>query len=196
MKMKRILCTVLTALTLLGASAQAPEKGDVIADLGIGVGAMDGASSEASFTQRIAIEWGMLEFETLNSDWTLTLGFQLNNGAWTKSGSDHVTFEKWRSTQDDLTFMPTASLHHGFSNRIDGYATLGMGFGLLNSRSSTNIGVWGNTDASFAMALNLGMRYWINANWGINAQFGMVSAAWKDGYGSYNILSVGASYKF
>ena len=46
------------------------------------------------------------------------------------------------------------------------------------------------------MAFNIGGRYWLSDNLAVNAQFGLVSASWKNSYGSYNILSAGISYKF
>lgn len=53
------------------------------------------------------------------------------------------------------------------------------------------------TKATFACAFYVGARYFINDSWGINAQFGLVSANVKKSYGnSYNILSVGATYSF
>lgn len=51
--------------------------------------------------------------------------------------------------------------------------------------------------AVFACAFYLGARYFINDSWGVNAQFGLVSADVSKKYGnSYNILSVGATYRF
>lgn len=185
--MKKITIATIAALSLTtAATASTPLKGDLLGDLGIGVGAMDGGGSVAAFTQRVAVEYGIEEFSMLNSDWTATIGFQINNGV---HSANHLT-------SDDITFMPTASVHHGFTDRLDGYATLGLGFGLLNSRYSYQGVSDGATTASFAMAFNLGARYWLNSNLAVNAQFGLVSAAWKNSYGSYNILSAGITYKF
>ncbi len=51
--------------------------------------------------------------------------------------------------------------------------------------------------AVFACSFHIGARYFINDNWAVNAQFGLVGADVNSTYGnSYNILSVGASYKF
>lgn len=185
--MKKFAIAAIAALSMAtAASASTPQKGDLIGDLGIGVGAMDGGGSEAAFTQRLAIEYGVANFSMLSSDWTATVGFQVNNGVYT---ANHFT-------SDDITFMPTASIHHGFSDSFDGYATLGLGFGLLNGRYSYQGVSNGSTTASFAMAFNIGARYWLSSNFALNAQFGLVSAAWKDSYGSYNILSAGITYKF
>lgn len=53
------------------------------------------------------------------------------------------------------------------------------------------------TEASFAMAVNIGARYWITPRWAANIQAGMVSGALRNGWdNSYNFLSVGASLKF
>ena len=185
--MKKIALAAIAALSVTtAAQASTPQKGDLTGDIGIGVGAMDGGGSVAAFTQRLAIEYGIANFNMLNSDWTATIGFQVNNGV---HSANH-------STQDDITFMPTASIHHGFTDRIDGYATLGLGFGLLNSHYSYKGISDGATTASFAMAFDLGARYWINSTLAVNAQFGLVSATWKNSYGSYNILSAGITYKF
>ena len=53
------------------------------------------------------------------------------------------------------------------------------------------------TEASFAMAVNIGARYWITPRWAANIQAGMVSGVLRNGWdNSYNFLSVGASLKF
>ena len=199
--MKKIALATLATLALTSSAyASTPAKGDLIGDIGIGVGAMDGGNSVAAFTQRLAVEYGIANFSMLNSDWTATIGYQINNGVHTSS---HTVSEVWTgtstkftNTSDDITFMPTASIHHGFTDRIDGFATLGLGFGLLNGkrRGGGYSNSW--TEASFAMAFNIGGRYWLSDNLAVNAQFGLVSASWKNSYGSYNILSAGISYKF
>ena len=185
--MKKIALATLATLALTSSAyASTPAKGDLIGDIGIGVGAMDGGNSVAAFTQRLAVEYGIANFSMLNSDWTATIGFQINNGVHTSS---HTVSEVWTgtstkftNTSDDITFMPTASIHHGF--------------GLLNGkrRGGGYSNSW--TEASFAMAFNIGGRYWLSDNLAVNAQFGLVSASWKNSYGSYNILSAGISYKF
>lgn len=195
--MKRLALASIAALAVASAAAQAPVKGDLIGDFGIGVGAMDGG--EAAFTQRLAVEWGLAEFDMLNSDWTFTLGFQINNGARSKSASwtdwDGVGV-KYRVVADDITLMPTGSIHHGFTDNLEGYATLGLGLGIMNSRVTENNLSFGNTAASFAMAFNIGARYWFTPVWAANAQLGLVSAAWGHGHDTYNVFSVGVSYKF
>lgn len=202
--MKKFALAALAAFSISSASAQAPATGDLIGDFGIGVGALSGGGSAASFTQRVAVEWGLAEFDMLNSDWSLTLGFQITNGAHSSSNTvrdPYTDFDiTYRSVNDDLTFMPTGSIHHAFSDRFDAYATLGLGIGMLNLRVSEETPVakksLGDSAAAFAMAFNLGARYWFSSDWAVNAQFGLVSAAWKHDYGTYNILSVGVSHKF
>lgn len=196
--MKKTLIAALAALATLGAVASTPQKGDLLGEAGIGVGAISGpGSSRGAFTQRIAVEKAIEEFEFLNADWTLTAGFQVNNGVSTGSSEIITPLYSYKTnfTYDDLTLMPMASIHHGFTDNLDGYATLGLGLGLLNYKSSGNL-AYKYTEASFAMSFNLGARYWLSANLAVNAQFGLVSAAWKNSYGSYNILSAGVTYKF
>lgn len=53
-----------------------------------------------------------------------------------------------------------------------------------------------STHARLAMALCVGLRYYINNNWAINGEFGFTSASFKKDCNVYNLLSVGVSYKF
>ena len=53
-----------------------------------------------------------------------------------------------------------------------------------------------STKARFAMALFIGARYYLNSNWGIFCEVGLTSASFKKNAGVYNLLSLGASYKF
>lgn len=177
--MKKVILTVAASLAVLSAAAQVPARNQVIGDVGIGVGVRDAGGDNATFTQRLAVEWGMGKLGA-RTGWTL--GFQLNNGVY---AIDNFT-------QDDLTFMPTIAVHHGFTSRLDAYLTGGLGFGLLNSKYHGH----GNTEASFAAGVNVGLRYWLTKQWAVNGQFGMISGAWKNSYGSYNLLSVGLSYRF
>lgn len=54
----------------------------------------------------------------------------------------------------------------------------------------------GSTKAHFAMALFLGARYYFTSNWGVFCEVGLTSASFKKDAGVYNLLSLGASYKF
>lgn len=147
-------------------------------------------------------------------------------------------------TRDNLSFMPTVSLHAKIVDNFDFYVTYGMGLGIMTNSLGNfnpieiyvpNVGwvggmekkdyyheatmpngdVWETrysyndadhavynkkpykTAATFACAFYVGARYFFNDTWGINAQFGLVSANVKKSYGnSYNILSVGATYCF
>lgn len=146
--------------------------------------------------------------------------------------------------RDNISLMPTVSLHGKLVDRFDFYATFGMGLGVMTNNLSNfeptevyvpgigNVGglekdsyynkttmpngdVWETrysyndadhaewnkkpfkTKAVFACAFYLGARYFLNDSWGINAQFGLISADVSKEYGnSYNILSVGATYRF
>jgi len=53
------------------------------------------------------------------------------------------------------------------------------------------------TKAAFGMAFNAGARYWLSDKLALNAKIGLVSAAFKKSMGhSYNIFSMGVTYKF
>lgn len=147
-------------------------------------------------------------------------------------------------TRDNMSFMPTVSLHGKFIDRFDFYATFGLGLGIMTNTLGNfeptevnipGVGIVGGMDktdyyekgtrpngdvwekrysyndadhaewnkkpyktkASFACAFYVGARYFLNSNWGLNAQFGLVSANVSKKYGnSHNILSVGATYLF
>lgn len=59
---------------------------------------------------------------------------------------------------------------------------------------------WGDatfTKVTAAIATYIGARYFVTDNWGINAQLGLVSANLKKSCAhSFNLFSLGASYKF
>lgn len=59
---------------------------------------------------------------------------------------------------------------------------------------------WANltwTKASFSVATYIGARYFFTDNWGVNAQIGLISANVRRSVGnSYNVFSVGATYRF
>jgi len=57
---------------------------------------------------------------------------------------------------------------------------------------------WNGTKAKarFAMAIFVGARYYLTPKWAINAEIGLTSASFKKDANTYNILSIGASYKF
>lgn len=53
------------------------------------------------------------------------------------------------------------------------------------------------TEATFAMAVYAGMRYWFTQNIAANVQVGMISGALKKSWGnSYDLFSIGATYRF
>lgn len=86
-------------------------------------------------------------------------------------------------------------------------------YGEKNYSSTSNIGTvttfsyddlehaeWGDltyTKATAALATYIGARYFVTDNWAVNAHFGLISGNLKKSCGSsYNLFSVGASYKF
>lgn len=54
----------------------------------------------------------------------------------------------------------------------------------------------GSTHARLAMALNIGVRYYLTENWAINGEFGLTSASFKKDCNVYNLVAAGVSYKF
>lgn len=143
--------------------------------------------------------------------------------------------------RDNISLMPTVSLHGKFFRNIDVYATFGLGLGIqtyslgnyetvdrvagigpiqsfeskdFSHESEVNGKTWiwsgGYNDidhaewnkkpykakAGFACAFYLGARYFLNSNWAVNAQFGLISANVRRSCNSYNLLSVGATYSF
>lgn len=148
--------------------------------------------------------------------------------------------------RDNISLMPTVSLHGKFFEKLDLYATFGAGLGIqtysLSGFEPTEVYVPGvgtvggmekksyhheadmpygsmtvrydyndadhaewnkkpyKAKATFACALFVGARYFLNSDWALNAQFGLVSANVRRVNGtslnSYNILSVGATYSF
>ena len=193
--MKKLSAVMMASALALSAAAQAPVKGETVGELGIGVGALSGGGSTAMFTQRVAVEYGLADLNLDGHAWCLTLGAQVSNGVRTSSMDIPGLFST-SATRDDITLMPYVGLHHGFTERLEGYVSLGMGLGLLTARVSVDGESDSATDAAFAMALNLGARYWFSPSWAVNTQIGIPSAIWKDGTASYNIFSVGISYKF
>jgi len=59
---------------------------------------------------------------------------------------------------------------------------------------------WGDatfTKVTASIAAYVGARYFITDNWGVNAQVGLISANLKKSYShSFNLFSIGATYKF
>lgn len=52
------------------------------------------------------------------------------------------------------------------------------------------------TKIRFAMAFFVGARYYLTSNWGIHAEIGLNTATFKKKSNTYDIFSIGASYKF
>lgn len=54
----------------------------------------------------------------------------------------------------------------------------------------------GKAKAHFSMAAFVGARYYITPTWAVNAELGLTSASFKKNQNTFNIFSLGASYKF
>lgn len=57
---------------------------------------------------------------------------------------------------------------------------------------------WNGSSLQGAIALGLyvGARYYLTENWAVNCEFGLNSVSFKKNLNDFNILSLGASYKF
>lgn len=137
-------------------------KGDIVANVGLGVGTLSGSST---FGQQIGMEWCIVD-GWLDKRASLGIGFSIDNSAFGKyTEFKYGTFnyqypiygpsinsnrEIWEIknygtrngigstwcdvTQDNLAFLVTGSFHFQFIDRLDTYGSIGLGFG-LNFRS-------------------------------------------------------------
>lgn len=268
--MKKTVC-FLSLVAIFGgiSKAQCFQKGDIVTDVGVGVGIADivkvsdsgllmtvEEGSTPTFTQKIAFEYGVVQFgkstigigaiisnaygfgyesvATGQYNYTYDIKhYRNNNNHWTWY---HTTEQRREGTVtvnsknhlDDLSAMLKGSYHVELSKGLDTYATLGFGVSFYNycispdeepnlasgsssldRYSSSTIQfvynyndadhvkwVDGSNHARLALALCIGARYYITSNWGIYGEFGLTSASFKKNCNVYNLLSIGASYKF
>jgi len=168
---------------------------------------------------------GEVELVTDDYYYTMTTksqatGTTYNNVSRAYDGTAIIAFKR-----EDLNFLPTVSLRYRFTPRLDAYLSLGVGLGIMHSMVGVKGDVdefyeepysrpyyyddeepgfgyvdWDDmstTKATAALAAYIGVRYALTSNWGINGQFGLISGNIKKSMGSsYNLFSVGASYKF
>lgn len=187
-----------------GANAETGTNGPTI-DAGIGIGIYDKLESTGvAFTQRIGAEWHVAR---INSNLSFAAGLYLNNSYGSSWAETHLDRE-WidlKLTRDDITILPTASLRYSFTSRIEGYFSLGLGLGILHSKGSVDDYESSYypyeldnsaTNTSFSMSTYLGIRYFFSKNWAVNAQAGMIAGNLKKHATSFNLLSVGVSYRF
>lgn len=143
--MKRLIIAAVAGLCAIGAYAQR-DKGDMVMDLGIGVGTMGTADqslstgSHAMFTQRIGAEWIIVP-KMINGDFELALGGYINNAygkrddvvyGWRPSSSEEV-YARRECKRDDITLIPTVSFRYNVNPRFQVYATCGIGLAILNA---------------------------------------------------------------
>lgn len=204
---KKIFAFTLAAMALFSASAQDIGKGEKIVDLGIGVGDCGGAM----FTQRLNFEC-ILNTDVLSDNLLLGLGAQLSNGVRNTSYTSKWETPELKSklTRDDISIMPTVSLHGKFVRNLDLYATFGLGLGIMNWKENVTMYETvdpntvlvktikdSNSTACFSTGFYVGARYFLNESWGLNAQIGLISANVRKSWGnSYNVFSIGGSYRF
>lgn len=212
--MKRIaflLAAVLLSLNICGKAAG--NAGGGVFDAGIGIGVYDkGEGTGAMFTQRAGAQWKVAD---INSKLSVTAGAYLVNAY---GSSSQVIEIPWmdkeidefdiKMTREDISILPTASLNYSFTPTVEAYFSLGFGVGILHAKSSVN---WDGEDPDeydsegisdsatkvcFAMSTYVGVRYYLNSSWAVNAQFGMIAGNIKSHAGSYDLLSAGVSYRF
>lgn len=137
-------------------------KGDIVASVGLGVGALDGSTT---FGQQLGMEWCVAD-GWIGKRASLGIGFSIANSAFGKyTNFKYGTYnyrypiygpslnsnrEIWEIknygtregigsawcdvTQDNLAFLATGSFHFQFIDRLDTYGSVGIGIG-LNFRS-------------------------------------------------------------
>lgn len=264
---RKITTLAVAALTICCASAQEVKPGDKMIDLGIGLGDANGAmfTQRLNFewilnadviNENFAVGLGfqinnaygakreLINVGTFNYDYTLSILKKPQQGAsridTQKINRQGSGFAKTDASREDVSFMPTVSLHGNFVKNLDLYVTFGLGIGVMNyiksdytainlpgldgytgfnSANYSNISEVGSetwitsysyndiehakwsydygSKAVFSTAFFVGARYFFNEKWGVNAQLGLLTANVKKSYGnSYNVFSIGATYRF
>lgn len=205
MKIKQILVAAL-AVAASATSANAVETGDMVIDAGIGIGMVNYPSTtKATFTQRLGAEW-VVAPRIINGDFSIAVGAYLNNavGGSLKVYGNNVTANLNR---DDFSFIPTASMRYRINSDFEAYGSFGVGFGTMhayytnekyyNYHPLITEGFDSSTKVTAALSCCVGVRYYLGEHWGLSSQFGIVSSNLKSSWSSsYNLLTVGASYRF
>lgn len=269
--MKKLTLTAIAAIAAVsGAFAQEVKEGDRLVDLGIGVGDASGAMFTQRLGMEWIVKDNVINdmfslgvgFQINNGvgakydfynvgayDYTYKITIQKKAPRYPASYEYHDGHRsgygaaKCDITREDLSIMPTVSLHGKFVEKLDVYATFGLGLGLMNSikgdykevdympgvgevsggfskQNYKRVSEVGNetwtttwsyddfahakwkvkepgTKAVFSTAFFVGARYFFNDNWAVNAQLGLLTANVNKNLGnSYNVFSVGATYKF
>lgn len=201
------------AATATGAYAASPHVGDMVIDAGIGVGMVNYPSStKATFTQRVGAEW-VVAPSIINGDFSISVGAYLNNavgGSIKVYGVDGNGNAVWSAShrRDDFSLIPTASMRYRINSDFEAYGSFGIGFGTMHSFYADkkyyntfdpryDLGLDSATKVTAALSVCVGVRYYLGEHWGLSSQFGIVSSNLKSSWSSsYNILTVGASYRF
>lgn len=208
-----LLVAVASSFTFYASAAQNASEGPVV-DAGVGVGVYDKVEGTGvMFTQRVGVQWPVAKF---GKKLSLSAGAYINNAygsstdilelEWNGKEIDELDF---KTTRDDISILPTASLNYSFSPSFEGYFGLGLGVGILTAKGSIDFDGEDPDDYAgaedlqktsskvcFAMSSYLGIRYYFSSNWAVNAQFGLIAGNFKSHAGSYNLLSAGVSYRF
>lgn len=192
------------------SAAYAAEAGDMVIDAGIGVGMVDyPVSTKPTFTQRIGAEW-VVAPRIINGDFSIAIGAYINNavGGSIKVYGYDGSVPAWSAShrRDDFSIIPTGSMRYRINSDFEAYGSFGIGFGTMHAYYADKhiyedsyrlVGLDSATKVTAALSCCVGVRYYLGEHWGLSSQFGIVSSNLKSSWGSsYNILTLGASYRF
>lgn len=211
MNIKRLFAAALVAAS--STAAFAASTGDMVIDGGIGVGMVNYPSSTAAtFTQRVGAEW-VVAPSIINGDFSIAVGAYLNNavgGSLKVYGPFYNNMPTWTAShrRDDFSLIPTASMRYRINSDFEAYGSFGIGMGVMHSFYANEkhyqpvngyfvTGLDSATKMTVALSCCVGVRYYLGEHWGLSSQLGIVSANLKSSWSSsYNIFTVGASYRF
>lgn len=156
--MKKLLSLTILCLVCVTATAQVFEKGDRLADLSIGVGSVDFGKSYTTFDQHFGMEWGVASIADVV---TIGVGFTVNN-SYASLGKGRIagTYDYYYSryvnsgvidydrtqqvhregvgyadavvSRDDVNAQATVSFHYSPLPKLDVFAKVGAGIGVMN----------------------------------------------------------------
>ncbi len=156
--MKKLLSLTILCLACVTATAQVFEKGDRIADLSIGVGSVAYGKSYTTFDQHFGMEWGVASIAdvvTIGVGFTVNNSFasfgkrtilgiydyyysrRVNSGVIDYNGTQQVHREGVGSAdavlfRDDVNAQATVSFHYSPLQKLDVFAKVGAGIGVMN----------------------------------------------------------------
>lgn len=196
------------------------QEGDVIVSLGLGLGSVGDRPdrARAGFTQKLMVEYCLMD-GILNGS-SLGVGLTFNNftgGRYTHS--QYFAVGQMKMRRHDFSFLANATLHHQWIENLDTYAVLGLGVGgsaesrEFRAAAGTSYSNFDDdkSSACFAGSLYVGARYYLDTNWAIMFEAGLINANFYSDTRyvvlnqnvirvkespSFNLLNVGVAYKF